>query len=135
MPLKSTVRITAHFERQLEDIQAFLHEAEAPQAFDSLLDELSNTVIPNLERFPAMGRLFLAHPARSVEATNGIETLSQQLRALDKNGQLREYVMAHYLVLYAVTGQHVDLLSVRHHRQLSFDFRFMWTGDQKKPSA
>lgn len=131
MPHKSTVRITTHFERQLEDVQAFLQEVEAPQAFDSLLDELTDTVIPNLERFPAMGRLFLERSVRSVEATNGHEALSLQLSALDKNGQLREYVMTHYLVLYAVIGRYVDLLSIRHHRQLSFDFKTIWSGNQK----
>ena len=67
-----------------------------------------------------------------MEATNGTEALKQQLRALDKNGQLREYVMTHYLVLYAVVGLHVNLLSVRHHRQLSFDLKTMWSSDPQK---
>ncbi|MDP3655100.1 MAG: type II toxin-antitoxin system Phd/YefM family antitoxin [Rhodoferax sp.] len=33
---------------QLEDAEAFLIQAQAPKAFDALLDELTDTVIPNL---------------------------------------------------------------------------------------
>ncbi len=39
-----------------------------------LLDELMETVIPNLERFPDMGRSFLARQAGSVEVLNGLES-------------------------------------------------------------
>jgi plasmid stabilization system protein ParE len=125
--LKSTVRVTDYFEQRLEDIAAFLQEAEAPQAFDALLDELTETVIPNLERFPGMGRPFLVHPSRSVEARNRLESLQNQLRCLDPKVQLREYVLSHYLVLYAVHDQNIDLLSIRHHRQLSFAFQAIWS--------
>jgi hypothetical protein len=45
------VRFTANFERNLAAIERFLLEAEEPQAFDALVDELLGTVIPNLERF------------------------------------------------------------------------------------
>ena len=76
-----TVKLTANFERNLADIEAFLIEAEAPQAFDALLDEVARTTIPNLERFPGMGRLFLERPVRSVEVANGIARLTQQLGA------------------------------------------------------
>ena len=56
---KPVVRLTANFERNLADIERFLTEAAAPHAFDGLLDELLDTVIPNLERFPGLGRSFL----------------------------------------------------------------------------
>jgi len=91
-----------------------------------LLDELTDTVVPNLERYPSIGRLFLERPARSVEALNGIERLTKQLDAIDDNGELREYVMTHYLLLYARIGSTVYLLSIRHHRQLSFDVEGHW---------
>lgn len=124
MAAKHTVKLTAHFERNLEALEAFL--AEAPRAFDALLDELTDTIIPNLERFPEMGRLFLERPARSVEATNGIARLTKQLDALAKDGELREYVTTHYVLLYARIGGTVYLLSIRHQRQLSFDFESLW---------
>jgi len=121
-----TVQLTAHFERKLEEIEAFLIEAETPQAFDALLNELTDTVIPNLQSFPGMGRLLLERPAQSVEVANGMARLTQQLRSLAKDGEVREYVMSHYLLLYARIKGTVYLLSIRHHRQLSFDFQALW---------
>jgi plasmid stabilization system protein ParE len=123
---KSTVKLTANFERNLEEIEAFLIDAEAPRAFDTLLEELADTVIPNLESFPGMGRLFLERPTRSVEVANGTARLIKQLGALAKDGELREYVMTHYLLLYARIDGRIHLLSIRHQRQLSFDFMALW---------
>ena len=127
MTVRHTVKLSANFERNLAEIEAFLIEAEAPQAFDALPDELADTTLPNLERFPGMGRLFLERPVRSVEVANGIARLTQQLGALAKGGELREYVMAHYLLLYARIEGTVVLLSIRHQRQLSFDFQALWS--------
>ncbi|KVG67825.1 hypothetical protein WJ33_24960 [Burkholderia ubonensis] len=121
-----TVKLTANFEHNLEEVDAFLLEAETPQAFDALLDELTDTVIPNLERFPGMGRLFLERPARSVEARNGITRLTKQLDVIAEGSELREYVMTHYLLLYAQISGVVYLFSIRHHRQLSFDLASHW---------
>jgi len=119
-------KLTAHFERNLEEIEAFLREAEAPQAFDALLDELTDTVIPNLERFAQMGRPFLDRPAGSVEGSNGIDRLKQRLDTIGSDDELREYVLPHYLLLYVRIDVTVYLLSIRHHRQLSFDFQSLW---------
>lgn len=127
MAKKRVVRLTANFERNLEGIERFLTEADAAHAYDALLDELPGTVIPNLERFPGMGRPFLARPAGSVEATNTLEALRAKLLALTPDLEaLREYLMDNYLVLYAQIGGHVHLLAIRHHRQLSFDFASQW---------
>lgn len=120
------VKLTANFERNLEEVEAFLLEAGTPLTFDALLDELTDIVIPNLERYPDMGRLFLERPARSVEVSNGIDRLTRQLDAIAKDGELREYVMTHYLMLYAKITDTVYLLSIRHHRQLSFDLAAHW---------
>lgn len=127
MASKHLIKLTANFERNLEEAEAFLHEANAAQAFDALLDELTDTVIPNLERFPGMGRLFFEHPTRSVEGSNGIDGLKRKLNAIAKDGEIREYVMSHYLLLYARFNATIYLLSIRHHRQLSFDFQSLWT--------
>ncbi len=123
MAKKLVVKLTANFERNLTDIERFLTQAQAPQAFDGLLDVLVDTVIPNLERFPGMGRPFLNRAVGSVEATNALTALRTKLKALlaDPDG-LREYVMDHYLVLYAKIDEHIHMLSIEHHRQLSFDF-------------
>jgi plasmid stabilization system protein ParE len=121
-----TVKLTRNFERNLDDIERFLDESEASGAFDLLLDELTETVIPNLESFPKMGRPFLDRPALSVEATNRVEKLRTQLDSFGSGANIREYVLSHYLVLYAITETTVYLLSIRHHRQLSFDFDDLW---------
>ena len=126
MTTLATVKLTANFERNLLELETFLVEAEAPHAFDALLDELTDTVIPNLERFPGLGRLFLERPARSVEVANGITRLTAQLSSIATDGELREYVMTNYLVLYARIRDMVYLLSIRHQRQLSFDFQAHW---------
>lgn len=126
MTAKHTVKLTGNFERNLAEVEAFLVEADAQHAFEALLDELTDTVIPNLESFPGMGRLFLERPARSVEAANGMARLTKQLSALAKDGELREYVLTNYLVLYARIKGKVYLLSIRHQRQLSFDFARLW---------
>jgi len=121
-----TVKLTRNFERNLDDIERFLEESEATSGFDLLLDELADTVVPNLESFPKMGRPFLDRPALSVEAMSRIEKLRTQLDGLSSNSDIREYVLSHYLVLYAITETTVYLLSIRHHRQLSFDFEDLW---------
>ena len=123
---KPLVKLTAHFERNLEAAEAFLLAADAPQAFEALLGELTDTVIPNLERFPAMGRWLLERPIRSVETNNALDRLKHQLKALPSEGEIREYVMSRYLLLCARLDATVYLLSIRHHRQLSFDFESQW---------
>ncbi len=117
------VKLTANFERNLEAIAEFLDLMSAPQVYDRLLDELINILIPNLENFPAMGRPFIERSVRSVEVANAL----QRLRAKLGDGELREYLFTDYLVLYARFGDVIHLLSIKHHRQLSFDFQSLWT--------
>lgn len=123
MAKQIVVTLTAHFERNLESIETFLAEAEAQQAYDALLDELFFTVIPNLERFPDMGRSFMNRPAKSIEVVNAVTALQAKLQ----NGELREYLLPDYLVLYARYAETIYLLSIKHHRQLSFDFSAHWS--------
>ncbi len=120
MTARHTAKLTANFEHNLAEIEAFLLEADIPQAFDVLLNELTDTVIPNLERFPGIGRLFFERPTRSIEAGNGIARLAKQLDVIAADGELREYVTANYLLLYAQIEGTIYLLSIRHQRQLSF---------------
>ena len=50
---------------------------------------------------------------------------------------LREYLHGDCLMLYTTmdASATVDLLSIRHHRQLSFDFARLWPGAGRLPSA
>ena len=124
------IKLTANFERNLADIEQFLTEAEAPQAFDGLIDELLGTVLPNLERFPELGRPFFNRAVGSAEATNATAALKAKLADLVDTSltSLREYVMSHYLVLYVQVEDTLFLLSIKHHKQLSFDFEGHWGG-------
>ncbi len=134
MAKKLVVKLTANFERNLADIERFLTEAEAASAYDALLDELLDTVIPNLERFPGMGRPFLSRAVGSVESTNALAALRTKLAALipDQEG-LREYIVDSYLVLYVQIGGNIHLLSIKHHRQLSFAFEAHWGAQSSMP--
>jgi len=125
---KPVVKFTANFERNLESIELFLTEVGAPKAFDKLLDELLETAIPNLERFPEMGRSFMARQAHSVETTNALATLKVKLLPLTSSdtNAIREYVLKDYLLLYVLIDGAIYLLSLRHQRQLSFDFEGHW---------
>jgi len=124
---KPVVKFAANFERNLEEIERFLTDAEATQAYDGLLDELLETVIPNLERFPGMGRPFMLRQLRSIETTNAFATLRARVLALTTDPEaLREYVLKDYLMLYVLIGGTIYLLAIRHQRQLSFDFEGHW---------
>jgi len=120
---RRTVRITRNFDKNLADIRRFLEEQEASREFQSLLEQLFETVIPNLERFPEIGVDFLAKLPQSTEGLMRVETLKQRL---GKNTSLREYIGGDYLVLYALRGDNIYLLSIKHHRQLSFDLKEHW---------
>jgi len=117
------VELTASFLERLESIEAFLVEANAGFAFDDLLAEIRATVIPNLRRFPRMGRRYLANPPQSAEALALLAAMPA-----GAPDALREYLHGDYLVLYlAMDAQEkVVLLTIRHHRQLSFDFARLW---------
>jgi hypothetical protein len=119
---KNAVKLTANFECNLETIEAFLTEVNAGQAYDRLLNDLVDALIPNLEQFPALGRLFLERAVCSVEVANTLAQLQSRLG----DGELREYLFADYLVPYAQFGEVIHLLSIKHHRQLSFNFESLW---------
>jgi len=122
---RAAVKVTTAFEQKLIEIEAFLAEAGNTKAFDDLLADLADTIIPNLEQFPAMGRTFFGRPAESVESAIGVDRLTDALNALGQASELREIVTAQYVILYAVVAGTVFLLAVRHHRQLSFNFPSM----------
>jgi plasmid stabilization system protein ParE len=118
---RTQVQLTASFIERLESIEHFLAEADGSRAYDKLLDGLRTTVIPNLRRFPRIGRRYLDQPPHSAEAMAQLAGLAQG--AADA---LREYLHGDYLILYVLTGSKIHLLSIRHHRQLSFAFGKLW---------
>jgi plasmid stabilization system protein ParE len=119
------VELTASFLERLDAIEAFLSAADAGFAFDRLVDELRTTVIPNLRRFPRIGRRYLDNPPQSAEALAQLAALPAGAPAA-----LREYLHGDYLMLYTAieADAAVYLLSIRHHRELAFDFARLWPG-------
>jgi ParE toxin of type II toxin-antitoxin system, parDE len=123
------VRLTVNFEANLAAIEGFLSEQEFAQGYDRLLDELGEVVISNLERFPAMGRPFFTHTPHSVEALAIVNRLRATLTRIANDADLREYILRDYVILYALVQGNVYLLSIKHHRQLSFDLGRFWRDD------
>lgn len=121
------VKFTANFESNLAEIEAYWSANQFPQGYDRLLDDLGETVIPNIERFPDMGRPFNERQAESVEAVTKLDALKKRLAKLDRTGELREYVMDDYLVLYVTLNSVAYLLAIKHHKQLAFDFELRST--------
>ena len=113
------VEVTQTFTKRLDAIEAFLADAGAAPAFDALLASLRKTVVPHLARFPRIGRRWLDIPPTSAEALALLTTIPP-----DRADALREYLHDDFLILYAVTDTlaTVHLLSIRHHRELSYDF-------------
>ena len=126
------VRYTANFEANLQSIEAFWTENEFAQGYDRLLDELLDTVVTNLERHPRMGRSFMSRQPESIEAQRLHEKLKAKMAAHGQPADMREYVMTDYLVLYALLNAMANkpsviyLVSIKHHKQLSFDFERLW---------
>lgn len=123
MAARFTVLPTANFGANLHSLREFLAEQGAEQVFDALLGRLFDEVVPNLASFPRMGRDFLALEPLSDEAKARLRALKLRTREAT---EVREYISGDYLILYALRRSTAFLLSIRHHRQLSFDLRGHW---------
>ncbi|WP_437916717.1 hypothetical protein WME73_19610 [Sorangium sp. So ce302] len=123
MSRRATVRVTENFERNLDEIRRFLEETGLSSAFGDLLDLVFDDVIPSLEVSPLIGFDFLARAPHSTEVEARILALK---RRLGSDASLREYIAGEYLLLYALSGERIHLLAIKHHRQLSFDLQALW---------
>ena len=45
---------------------------------------------------------------------------------LQEGADLREFIQGEFLLLYLVRGNRIVFLSVKHHRQLSYDLQRFW---------
>jgi hypothetical protein len=120
---RTAVLASANFERNLAEIEKFLSDGEMRPAFDALIEHLSTEVVPTLERFPEIGADFMARAPLSVEGRVLFERIAGMAGA---DAELRQLVDGDYVILYLVRGGSLVLLSIKHHRQLSFDFSGHW---------
>lgn len=118
-----TVRFTENFTNNLDSIRDYFAAQEAEPLFEQLLDRLFEELVPNLERFPRLGRSFLDLEPNSDE---GKALLARLKEHAGKETEIREYIASDYLILYANRKSTVFLLAIRHHLQLSFDLKGHW---------
>lgn len=123
MAVRFSVRATANFDANLNTIPEFLAEQGMEHVFAALLVRLFDDIIPNLASFPRMGRDFLALEPLSDEGKARLQALKTRS---GRATELREYIAGDFLILYALRRSTIFLISIRHHRQLSFDLRGHW---------
>jgi plasmid stabilization system protein ParE len=119
--VRITVRFTPNLEANLADIERYWADNQFPAGFDRLMVELFDTVIRNLENHPRYGRRFFDRQAQTVQVQQKTQSVATQLVKVITDGELREYVMSDYTVLYALGADTIYLLSIKHHKQLLFD--------------
>ena len=113
---------TENFSRNVTDIESFLGE-EGAVFYNRLFERLVHDVVPNLSKFPQSGRSFLE---RSIHSTQAVQRLEKLTAYLQPGDDLRELIVDDYLILYLVRKNKVFFLSIKHHRQLSFDLAHLW---------
>ncbi len=106
---------SAPFRSRLLAIRQFLLESDVSHRYETLLDDLQTTVLPNLRRFPLLGRPYPDEPLQSTESLAAMGRLPR-----DGARAIRVYVHGDYLILYAALPDAIHLLSIRHHRESSF---------------
>lgn len=118
-----SVLVTQNFDRNLAAIGDFLADAGASAAFGEWVGRLASEVIPNLQRYPALGADFLA---RAPLSADGIALFEKVVKAATPGSQVRQLIDGDYLILCLLRADTVYLLSIKHHRQLSFDLMGHW---------
>jgi hypothetical protein len=74
----------------------------------------------------------MSRSPESVEAQDQLARLQAKMAAYAQPADMREYVMTDYVVLYAVLDATaalpsvIYLVSIKHHKQLSFDLERLW---------
>jgi hypothetical protein len=110
-------------QQTLDSIRKFLREHDADAGFERLIQHLFDEVVAKLERFPRIGRDFLAREPLSEEGRARLHSLTMKS---GRNTEIREYIADEYVLLYAVRDTVAFLLAIRHHHPLSFDLRAHW---------
>ena len=115
---------TDNYRGNLDSIETYWEACLFPAGNGRLLTELSATALVHLPNHPRMGRNFLQRQPRSVDTVTRAQKLDALLNTLGTDTQraeIRVYVMTDYLLLYALVGDVIHLLAIKHHKQLSFD--------------
>lgn len=103
---------TANFARNLEGLRGF--RTEHPGGFERAVVRLQDEFLPLLRQ--------QGHVGRPYERGEQGRPIIENIRARLGGGVLRELVVDEYMVLYLVSPKRVVLMSIRHQRELDFDF-------------
>ncbi len=120
------IQITRNFLRNLDGIESFLSDTDADEVFQNLLDDLFRRVIQTLKQHPDIGINFLQRRSSTHETATMNAVLRQRLGT---EAVLRELIRGDFIILYARRREILYLLTIKHHRQLSFDFFGRWDGE------
>ena len=115
---------TDNYRGNLDSIEAYWEACLFLAGNGKLLTELDTTALVHLRNHPRMGRNFFQRQPGSVDAATRAQKLDALLRTLGtdtERAEVREYVLTDYLLLYALAGQVIYLLAIKHHKQLSFE--------------
>jgi hypothetical protein len=104
---------TQNVVRNLEALERF--RPERPQAWLKLNALLPTRVIPLLRKQPGVGRLF---DRGQLTPSPLLEHIGGRLGG----GELREYLVGEYLLLYLVGPKQQWLVAIRHSRELAYSF-------------
>lgn len=121
-PVNAQVSAAPNFVTSLDAVQAFMvaQDAASAQARFVQLKRDLREMKTLLAWSPASGR-----PARFLQAKSAQARLRlaavQQLAQSAGLPHLREYVLGSHVVLYAHSDTEVVLLSLKHHRQLTYN--------------
>ncbi|MGO1540360.1 MAG: type II toxin-antitoxin system RelE/ParE family toxin [Luteimonas sp.] len=112
------VVLGAAFESRLDEAVEYLLGVGADAAAQELLDHAYDALPELLVQSPRIGREFIAHDAEAPEVVAAWSTVRE---LLGDDIELREYIFKDYLALYAIHGDCIHLLTLRHHRQCGFN--------------
>lgn len=121
LPQNIQVEATPNFLANLDAVHTFLIEQDAASAtlrFNQIKAELRE-MLNILSWSPASARPARFLHAQSAQARLRAKTVLQ-LAAQAGLPHLREYVIRHYVVLYAHSASELALLAIKHQRQLSY---------------
>lgn len=110
------IRFARSFGVTFDAALAFLTGHHADAATTRLHHAVLHDLPALLRRHPLIGRDFMRRNPASAEAG---DARTRVVALLGDRFELREYMLADHLLLYAVSTDAIYLLAIRHHRQNS----------------
>ena len=125
-----TIQVSSDFDARLADIERYWDRVDQPRSFLRLVEAIEKKVMPLLRRFPAIGRRVFNSKPDAVDTLLVMEELAELMQARGWGpGDLHEYLFDDYVLLYLLSNDVVTFLSLRHTKEVSFDFSDLWGGE------